>query len=272
MIAGRWLVLLGLLGLLAACGRAAPPPLVAAGISAPAPTAPALPETGFIGVVVDGDAAELEASVEGRIEIIYVQPGDVVERGAPIAKIDAEASAQDLASARAGLAEASRRLARRRKLARGKLAAVTPEEVDAARREVLQARAGLARMEKARAQAVVVAPFAGTVAERYLAAGALAGPGRAIARLVGRGQPQVRFAVPEERAAEVAVGAAMDVRIAPAGRLTRARVTSVAPEVDVSARMVFASARLEPAPPGAAPLRTGLLARVFLAPVAGRQD
>jgi RND family efflux transporter MFP subunit len=230
-------------------------------------------EPGFIGVVVAGEWAEIEAKVEGRIEQVFVRAGDVVARGANIARLDIEASEHELAIARAGFAEASRRLGRRRKLARGRLAAVTPEEVDQARREMVEARARLAKLTQAIDQALVTAPFDGTVAERYLAPGALAGPGRPIARLLGRGEPRVRFAIPEERAGSVSVGSMVSVTIGPAGLPARGVVTGLAPEVDVSSRMVFAAATLEPAPalPGtsAEPLSTGLLARVFV--VKGRR-
>jgi RND family efflux transporter MFP subunit len=258
------------LAFLVGCGRrTAPAVLQAASPPVKAQRSQPRAEAGFIGVVVAGDWAELEAKVEGRIEEVFVHPGDVVKKGAPIARLDAESTRHDLAGARAAFAEAARRLVRRRKLARGRLAAVTVEEVDAARREMLQERAHLAKLEQARAQALVAAPFDGTVAERYLSPGALAGPGRPIARLLGEGAPQVRFALPEDRAGEVTVGALVTVKLAPAGTLARARVTAVSPEVDASARMVFATAALEPQ---ARPLRTGLLARVFVtAPAAGER-
>jgi multidrug resistance efflux pump len=117
--------------------------------------------------------------------------------------------------------------------------------------------------------AVVTAPFEGIIAERYLSPGALAGPGRPVARLVGHDEPRVRFAIPEDRAGAVAVGATVEVKIAPAGLLARGRVTGVSPDVDASSRMVFAAASLEPHPGPA--LGTGLLARVFLAPAPARE-
>lgn len=250
--------------------RAVLTPASAPASSGESPHQPADP--GFIGVVVAGEWAEIEAKVEGRIEEVFVRAGDEVTRGAPIARLDIEASEHELAIAQAGFNEASRRLARRRKLGRGRLAAVTAEEIDQARREMLEAKARLAKLSQARDHALVTAPFAGTVAERYLAPGALAGAGRPIVRLVGRGEPRVRFAIPEERAGAVKVGSLINVTIAPSGVAARGKVTGLAPEVDVSSRMVFAAATLEapttPATSGASagpePLSTGALARVFL--------
>ena len=69
-------------------------------------------------MVVAGEAAEIEARVEGRIEAVFVQPGQTVARGAPIARLDHQAATHELAAARAALTDASRRYSRRRRLAR----------------------------------------------------------------------------------------------------------------------------------------------------------
>jgi multidrug efflux pump subunit AcrA (membrane-fusion protein) len=110
----------------------------------------------------------------------------------------------------------------------------------------------------------VTAPVAGTVVERHLAAGALAGPGRPILRLLGEGAPQVRFAIPEEQAAAITAGSLVNVRVGPQRLPIRGRVVGVAPEVDASSRMVFASAALEQVTGSSQALSTGVIARVFL--------
>jgi multidrug efflux pump subunit AcrA (membrane-fusion protein) len=186
-----------------------------------------------------------------------------VARGAPLARLDATTTVHELAIARAALVEAQRRHARRRKLARS--GAISAEEIDTSRRELLQERARVQKLETARAEASVTAPFAGTVVERHLTAGALAGPGRPILRLLGEGDPQVRFAVPEEQAAAITAGRRVNVRVGPQRLLVQGRVVAVTPEVDASSRMVFAAAALEQATDSPPALSTGLIARVFLA-------
>jgi RND family efflux transporter MFP subunit len=220
-------------------------------------------ESGFIGVVVAGESAELEPRVEGRIEEVFVRAGDTVRRGQPIARLDRKASEHELAIARAALVEASRRLARRAKLARGRAAAVTPEEVDVARRDLLQERARVAKLTEARDEARLVAPFDGTVAERYLSAGALAGPGRAVARLIGPGVPRVRFAIPEDRAGSLAVGTRVTIELVAPGGPLGGEVSGLAAEVDASSRMVYGAATLEEPARRDPRLTTGVIARVF---------
>jgi RND family efflux transporter MFP subunit len=235
---------------------------VAAPPAAPRPAPP--PAAGFVGVIVAGEWVEVEPKVDGRVQVVLVKPGDRVARGALLARLDVAASVHELAIARAALAEASRRFARRRRLVRGASGAVTAEELDAARRELLQERARVLKLQAARAEANVTAPFAGTVIERYLSPGALAGPGRPVLRLLGQGEPRVRFAIPEEQAAAITQGSAVTVLVGPGALPVRGRVTGVSPEVDASSRMVFAAATLEAG--SALPLSTGLSARVFAAP------
>ncbi len=261
-----------------ACGEGARAPAALVPVTvATARQAAGSPDPGFIGVVVAGESVEVEPKVEGRIEEIFVKPGDEVEAGAGLVRLDVQASQHSLAIAKAALDEASRRLSRRVRLARTRPGAITAEEIDGARREVLQERARVAQLTEARGEATVRAPFAGTIVERYLAVGALAGPQRPVVRLVGRGEPRVRFAIPEDRAGAVAVGTRVEVRLEDGARVLSARVSGVSPEIDAASRMVFAAAMLEttatPMPPGdgqsaVAPpttaLATGTIARVFL--------
>jgi multidrug efflux pump subunit AcrA (membrane-fusion protein) len=169
---------------------------------------------------------------------------------------------QDVRSARAAFADASRRFARRAALATGLDPAVTAEELDAARSQLAQERARLAAVTSALAETQIAAPFEGTVAEIYLAPGALAGPGRPVARVVSQGQLQVRFAMPEQGAAAIVAGAPIDVEITSLGLLARGIVTGVNPEVDSSSRMIFAAARLDVPEGVARRLTTGLIVRV----------
>ncbi len=263
MIARGGFALAALAALSASCDRPPPRPPVALVATAPTTRTPARPtsDPGFVGVIVAGEWVEIEAKVEGRLQELLVKPGDRVARGAPLARLDVTTALHELAIARAALVEARRRYGRRRRLARS--GAISAEEIDTARRELLQERARVQKLEAARAEASVTAPFAGTVVERHLAPGALAGPGRPILRLLGEAEPQVRFAVPEEQAPAITTGSAVDVRVGPRRLAVRGRVVGVAPEVDASSRMVFASASLEQ-DASTPSLSTGLIARVFL--------
>jgi RND family efflux transporter MFP subunit len=224
---------------------------------------------GFIGVVVAGDWADLEPKVEGRIEALLVKPGDEVQKGAVIARLDLQASQYDLIGARAALRDASRRYARRRSLMRSKLGLVAQEELDGIRREMLQERAHVAQLERARREATVVAPFAGWVMERYLSPGALGGPGRPVVRMGSRSEPYVRFALPEESRGKISLDTPVAIRLSSPVEVWSGRVSGVSPEVDDASGMIYATAALDPADQPSK-LATGVLARVFLSGAAAR--
>jgi RND family efflux transporter MFP subunit len=253
-----------------ACDRdgAAPPATLARSRRAPTVVLPtARPDPGFAGVVIAGDWTDLEPKVEGRIEALLVKPGDVVAEGTVVARLDVQATHYELMAARAALRDARGRYLRRRKLAQKNIGVVAQEELEGIRREMLQERARVARLTRARQEATVVAPFAGSVVERYLSPGALAGPGRPVVRLATRSEPRVRFAVPEESRGRVLPDAVLTIRLSQPASTLRGRVSGVSPDVDDASGMIFATAALDLS--GAAgedrgTLATGVLARVFL--------
>jgi RND family efflux transporter MFP subunit len=257
--------------LTAACGRpeggVAPPTLTRARPAGGTPVEAVAPDPGFVGVVVTGDWTDLEPKVEGRIEELLVKAGDRLEAGAVVARLDVQAAEIELQAARAAWRDARGRYQRRRKLVQKKVGVVAQEELDGIRREMLEARARMARMSRARREATVATPFAGSVVEVYLAVGAAAGPGRPVVRLAARGEPRVRFAVPQESRGRVVPDAAVRVELAQPRTTLRARVSGVSPDVDDASGMVFATATLD-GPATAAErgaLATGMVARVFLA-------
>jgi RND family efflux transporter MFP subunit len=277
---GFWLAVIG-------CGDgvgrpAAPDLLAAAGSSGTAAEARrSAAEPGFVGVIVAGESVEIEPKVEARIEEFFVKTGDQVRRGMPIARLDVQASEHELASARAALQDARKRLGRRVRLNRSRPGVITAEEMDTARREALQEQARVDKLSEARAEARVVAPFDGAIVERYLSPGALAGPHRPLVRLLGHGEIKVRFAVPEDRARELILGHLLQVRVdggkvlGPGGdgarKPLRAHVSAINPEIDSSSRMVYAAAAFDD--PGAvAGLSTGIIARVFPAAAAAQEQ
>jgi RND family efflux transporter MFP subunit len=253
------------------CGRpeggVAPPTLTRPRPPGAVPVQAAAPDRGFVGVVVAGDWTDLEPKVEGRIEQLLVKAGDRLEAGAVVARLDVQTAEIELQAARAAWRDAYGRYRRRRTLVQKKVGVVAQEELDGIRREMLEARARMARMSRARREATVVAPLAGSVVEVYLAVGAAAGPGRPVVRLAARGEPRVRFAVPEESRGRVVPDAALTVELAEPRTTLRARVSGVSPDVDDASGMIFATATLDGPAPAAdrGTLATGMVARVFVA-------
>jgi multidrug efflux pump subunit AcrA (membrane-fusion protein) len=172
------------------------------------------------------------------------------------------------------LAEAEERLARQQSLSaealtsgedlaaaryQAKLARV---RVEATAAQVRQQRARAEKIRQVNAEAEIRAPFEGIIALRYIDPGARMRQSEPIVRLIAADERFVRFAVPEERAAEVVVG--LPVRIS-AGRLELAgRVEKIAPEVDAASRMVLVEAGLDISAGALNAVLSGEIARVWL--------
>ena len=224
--------------------------------------APSRHATDFFGVVLTGDTILIEPKVEARVLKVRVRVGESVRQGALIAELDRNGRDQELLSARAAVRDAKRRYARRAALARGDEATVSVEELDAARTQLAQERGRLGVLEAALAETRLLAPADGTISEVYLAAGALTGPSKPLARLIARRDDvRVRFAIPEAQAGAVARGDQVEVRVPSLAVQARGNVVGVNPEVDVASRMIYAVANLE-LPATARGLTTGVVARV----------
>jgi RND family efflux transporter MFP subunit len=232
-------------------------------------------EAGFLGVTLLGDAVELTARRAARLESVPFRLGDAVKQGDLVAQLDTTALRGELAvtraRARVARAEASRialdvEHASRYLRTREELwqqGVLSKDELDLARHRrrqlgqdllVAKARAkeAEANHEKVQAQlldAEVRAPFTGTVAESFVAAGATVAENQAILRLVSGASPRVRFAVPEADADGLSVGLGVEVRVVGIEQTFIGAITHVAPELDRAAGLLFAEAGLSPSLP-----------------------
>lgn len=259
-----------------------------------ATSAPAVPRAPFVGVIVPVNASDVGAVAPARVAKVFVQVGAQVKKGDPLVELDAEglregaatvsaaarATALEVRRARVDVEEAAARAARAKKLG----IHVSAEELETTRREVRRAKLRLeeaiARNAEADARTrevtvavtdrVLRAPFDGLVAACRATPGLTVSEGETLVRIVS-GAPRVRFAIPEERLAEVAVGDTVMIELGggshpsragtePAGPRGEARISRIAPEVDPAARAAFAEAEL--ADPDAPALISGAAVRV----------
>jgi RND family efflux transporter MFP subunit len=256
----------------------------------PVTAAPLAGDSGFIGVIVAGESAEVAPSTPARVLRVAVRIGEAVARGGTLAELDRRALRADQAMAEAALAAAAAqrdkarveadyaamRLAQQQRGAvelGPRLQAVSPAELTQAVEQEHLARQQLAigvaavaekraRLQQVAAQlsdCVVRAPFDGVVAERYVDDGALVGPSSPLVRLIRRGEPRVRFAVPDAAAATLTIGRRL--RVQAGGAVVAAVVERVAPDVEPASRTIVAEGRLD----GATTLREGTVVHVFAA-------
>jgi multidrug efflux pump subunit AcrA (membrane-fusion protein) len=218
----------------------------------------------WLGVVVPLEEVEVAAPVQARIERVHVRLGEAVVRDQVLVSIDRRELDEDLAAARASLhalqaghAETKVELERaddqhRRTHALGDVVAdqertdaelgskVAAARVDRAAATIAEQRALIAKLETARLDTEVRAPFAGIVSLRHVDAGAFTAEGAALIELVSHARI-LRLAAP----GAARVGQRLHVVCGNARVRLDAIVERVAPQRDVASGMTLVEARIE---------------------------
>jgi RND family efflux transporter MFP subunit len=244
-------------------------------------------EPTFVGVIVAGEIFDLAPRFEGVVSAIRVRVGDSVAAGEVVAELDPRSLREHVRAATAALA-AARAAARQaevdvedavRRLAvetNAVATGISPQVlVDEAQIAVARARAAFdrasstvsaeaSRVQSARdqlADAVLRAPSAGVIAMRFKDPGTTVTAGTAIVRIVSRGAPRLRFAVPAETARTLAPETELDAEVETIVAPIAARVRQVSPTLDASSGLVIVEAELSREDIATA-LRPGLAVRV----------
>ena len=252
-------------------GGTPPAPASAAPAVVAAETTPLVEaDPGYVGVLMPAAAVDVAPGYEGEIAKIHVKVGAHVAEGGSIATFDSAAAQEALKMAKAELrmakgeaaqaAAASRHARRKLKTERQLFAqgwaakeAVSDAHADrmkagaatsTAAGRIGAAKAQIEQLERQLEETDLTAPFAGQVAIVYREAGAMADPGRPVARLIDTSSSFVRFAVPPPEAVELALGAEVDVIVDWLPEPMRATIREISPEVDAPTGLVFAEAEL----------------------------
>ncbi|MEM7077108.1 MAG: efflux RND transporter periplasmic adaptor subunit [Pseudomonadota bacterium] len=221
----------------------------------------------YAGETVPGRATELGFKQAGQVSEVLVDVGSRVTVGEPLARLDARTLKAQLATADADIAVAKAAvqaagaqllLARNneRRLHRLRETGHTPQQlydeaklaldVKLADRQV--AKAQLARVIASRnmaqialSEAVIYAPFPGTIQSRYLDEGTQILPGQAALRLVATDQVEVHVGIPSKIAATLLTTGRIEqadknYQVLWQGRELTARLRSVLPEIDATTR------------------------------------
>ena len=203
----------------------------------------------------DGDInAEYEvkvfSKVPDRIEHFYVDAGDKVGKGAPIARIVATTLEQTVQQAEAGLTAARAQLANVRleyeRMQRlRKENAVSQQQYDAVETQyeavgaqVQQTEAALASTQSILKDATVTAPISGIIGKRYYEAGDMAAPTLPLVSIVQMDKVKITFDATEEDLGKLAVGQKAEVRVKSYPDVTfSGSVAKISPVLDPLTRM-----------------------------------
>ncbi|HEX2253930.1 MAG TPA: efflux RND transporter periplasmic adaptor subunit [Thermoanaerobaculia bacterium] len=248
----------------------------------------------FVGTLEARAAAEVSARAAGSVVALGADIGDPVRRGQILARLESSEQREAVNQAQADLQAAQATLAQRRSaldiaattsrridsLQRQDL--VSEQQRDAAAAELAGARAQVdvaaaqvaqaqARLSSARVeleQTLVVAPFDGVVARRYLDAGDYAAPNTPLFQIADLSVIRIQIPLPSAQAARVEPGRPATVRVRNApGVEFRGEVTRISDVFDP--RSGTTQAQVELANPDGR-LKPGLLADVTV--LLGRGD
>jgi RND family efflux transporter MFP subunit len=173
--------------------------------------------------------AELEvkvfSKVPDRIERYFVDDGDRVRRGAPIARIAATTIEQAVRQAEAGLAavrahhastkaefERADRLYRESAISTQQFEEIQAQ-YEAVSAQLEQAQAGLATAQSQLSDATVTSPIDGLIGTRYFDEGDMASLGAPLASVVQMDRVKIEFDAAEEDLGRLAVGQKAEIRV-----------------------------------------------------------
>ena len=219
---------------------------------------PVVRQVDITGSVTSPQVASLSPATEGVVETMRVDAGDRVASGDNLLTLDRALAEQQLAEARARVAEAEATLtdARRRlKEAetlgpRGGIAETLIENIrtEVARGEaaLVSARAGAAQQQTIVDRHSLNAPFNGVISKRLTDLGEWVTPGTAVFELVATDRLRLDFLLPEDLLPDISTDTAVSFRLnAIPGSAYRGNVKAVVPVADPGARTFLM--RIEPA-------------------------
>ena len=195
----------------------------------------------YSGVVAADRTATLSFTIPGRVAERRVDVGDRVEAGTVVAVLDRKPLRNQVAAAQASvtalgaeLDQLERDEGRLKRLADSEsISTVQWERTSASRKSLASSREGskvaLSEARRVLTEAVLKAPFGGTVERVEVEEGEYATPGRPVITVSGDGPLELQVEVPETVIVGIAVGDAVDVELPLAGgRRVAGRVVGLA--------------------------------------------
>jgi RND family efflux transporter MFP subunit len=211
----------------------------------------------------NGDiSAEFEVKVfskiPDRIEKYFVDEGDEVQRGDPIATIVATTIEQAVRQAEAMKINMDAEYARAQKLRSQD--AMSQQQFDAIEAQATQARAAYLSVKSQLADATVTAPISGIIGKRYFEAGDMASPVMPVASVVQMNRVKIKLDATETDLGRLKLGQKAEVSVRSYKERTFAgKIMKISPVLDPLTRMATVEILL---PNSGHQLKPGMYARV----------
>ena len=183
---------------------------------------------------VEADMIFVSPDEQGRVETMMVREGDRVEKGTPLFTLDSDLQRADLAVAEAAVLNTKQALDRATQLL--KSASGTQRDFDVAQAGYRQADAQLMAAKTRLDRRKLASPIEGMIQQIYFRPGETVPPSRPIIAVLPPGNIKVRFFIPENFLARIAIG-------------DQVRVTCDGCVNNITAPITFISRNVEFTPP-----------------------
>ncbi|HAR52214.1 efflux RND transporter periplasmic adaptor subunit [Roseovarius nubinhibens] len=157
-----------------------------------------------VGTTRARQSVDIVPEADGRIEALTIAPGDRVEEGTVLIRLDDVIARADLAEAQARFLERDRVLTRLTQLRQSNAVSEAAREEAVAR--LAEARAQVDRAEQRLAERTILAPFAGTLGLAEVDQGARVSAGTFITRLDDLSEVEIEFSIPETLFSRIKTG------------------------------------------------------------------
>ena len=175
---------------------------------------------------------------------IMFTPGATVNAGDPLVQLNDAPERGDLAGYEAQARVAIANLDRDKQLSARDFQSKMVVDQQQALRD--QAAAGIAKTQAQIAQKLIRAPFTGQLGVRQVNVGGYVVPGGPIVTLTDLSQLWANFTLPEQVAAQIKVGQAAELKAdAYPGRVFKAKVTAIEPQISQQTRTILVQASLD---------------------------
>jgi len=225
------------------------------------------------------------SKVPDRIEAYFVDEGDLVRKGDPIAKIASTTIEQAVRQAEAGLSgaraqkanmksEYERAVRLRQEDAMSQQQFETLKtQYEAVTAQVSQAEAALVMARSQYKDATITSPIAGVIGKRYFEAGDMANPAVPVVSVVQMDQVKIEVEATESDLGRLASGQHAEVRVSAYPDVFTGRVVRISPILDPLTRMATVEVlvpnrdhRLKPGMYAEVEITTGLIENTLVVP------
>lgn len=201
------------------------------------------------------NAVTISAEIPARVATLRLREGDAFRPGDLLVGLDCSVHKSQQNKAEASVEAAGAVVASNQRLA--ELNSIGKLEVEQARARLKEAQAELASTRMVASRCNIVAPFAGRVAKRHVAAHQYVTPGNALLDIVETGQLEVQMILPSRWLSWLKPGVAFSVDVEELAKRYPARIQRLGAQIDPVSQTVAAFGVMDGAQGGLLPGMSG---------------